>query len=36
LKNAIITQKDSVPPATLDRLGLLVGKYFDSEQKAGI
>ncbi len=35
LKNAIITQKDSVPPATLERLKLLVGKYFDSEQKAG-
>jgi len=35
LKNAIITQKSAVPPATLDRLRLLVGKYFDSEQKAG-
>ena len=35
LKNAIITQKNTVPPATLDRLRLLVGKYFDSEQKAG-
>jgi 5'-methylthioadenosine phosphorylase len=35
LKNAIITQKDAVAPATLDRLHLLVGKYFDSEQKAG-
>jgi len=35
LKNAIITQKDAVPAATLDRLRLLVGKYFDSEQKAG-
>ena len=35
LKNAIITQKNAVPPATLDRLRLLVGKYFDSEQKAG-
>jgi 5'-methylthioadenosine phosphorylase len=35
LKNAIITQKDVVPPATLERLKLLVGKYFDSEQKAG-
>jgi hypothetical protein len=34
LKNAIITQKDTVPQATLDRLRLLVGKYFDSE-KAG-
>jgi 5'-methylthioadenosine phosphorylase len=35
LKNAIITQKNTVPPATLERLRLLVGKYFESEQKAG-
>ena len=35
LKHAIITQKNVVPPATLERLKLLVGKYFDSEQKAG-
>ena len=35
LKNAIITQKTAVPPATLERLQLLVSKYFDSEQKAG-
>jgi 5'-methylthioadenosine phosphorylase len=35
LAHAIITQKSAVPPATLDRLKLLVGKYFDSEQKAG-
>ncbi len=35
LKNAIITQKIAVPKATLERLRLLVGKYFDSEQKAG-
>ena len=35
LKNAIITQKSAVPKATLERLRLLVGKYFDSEQKAG-
>ena len=35
LKNAIITQKGAVPSATLERLRLLVGKYFDSEQKAG-
>lgn len=35
LKNAIITQKSAVPPATLERLRLLVGKYFESEQKAG-
>ncbi|HZP24389.1 MAG TPA: S-methyl-5'-thioadenosine phosphorylase [Terriglobales bacterium] len=35
LKNAIITQKSAVPPATLERLRLLVGKYFDSEKKAG-
>ena len=33
LKNAIITQKSAVPPDTLDRLWLLVGKYFDSEQR---
>ncbi len=35
LKNAIITQKSAVPAATLNKLRLLVGKYFDSEQKAG-
>jgi len=35
LKNAIITSKDAVPPATLERLRLLVGKYFDSAKKAG-
>jgi 5'-methylthioadenosine phosphorylase len=35
LKNAIITHKETVPAATLERLNLLVGKYFDSEQKAG-
>ena len=35
LKNAIITQKSMVPPATLERLRLLVGKYFESEKKAG-
>ena len=35
LKNAILTQKSAVPAATLDRLHLLVGKYFDSEKKAG-
>ena len=35
LKNAIITHKSAVPAATLQRLHLLVGKYFDSEQKAG-
>lgn len=35
LKNAILTQKSAVPAATLERLRLLVGKYFDSEQKAG-
>jgi len=35
LKNAILTQKSAVPAATLERLHLLVGKYFDSEQKAG-
>ena len=35
LKNAIITQKSAVPPDTLERLRLLVGKYFDSEQKVG-
>jgi len=35
LKNAIITQKDFVPAATLERLKLLVDKYLNSEQKAG-
>ncbi|HUI84204.1 MAG TPA: S-methyl-5'-thioadenosine phosphorylase [Candidatus Binatia bacterium] len=35
LKSAIITEKSVVPPATLERLRLLVGRYFDSEQKAG-
>ncbi len=35
LKNAIITQKSAVPAAALQRLHLLVGKYFDSEKKAG-
>ena len=35
LKNAILTQKSVVTAATLERLRLLVGKYFDSEQKAG-
>jgi 5'-methylthioadenosine phosphorylase len=35
LKNAIITQKNVVPAATLQRLKLLVGKYFNSEEKAG-
>ena len=35
LKHAIITQKDAVPPEALERLKLLVGKYFDSEKKAG-
>ena len=35
LSHAIITQKETVPPATLERLKLLVGKYFDSEKKVG-
>ena len=35
LKHAIITQKNAVPPATLERLKLIVDKYFDSEEKAG-
>jgi 5'-methylthioadenosine phosphorylase len=35
LKHAIITQKNAVPAATLERLKLLVGKYFNSEEKAG-
>ena len=35
LSHAIITQKIAVPQATLQRLKLLVGKYFDSEEKAG-
>ncbi len=35
LKHAIITQKSAVPAATLQKLQLLVGKYFNSEEKAG-
>jgi len=35
LSHAIITQKDAVPPAALERLKLLVGKYFEPEKKAG-
>jgi len=35
LSHAIITQKESVPPGTLERLQLLVGKYFESEKKVG-
>jgi 5'-methylthioadenosine phosphorylase len=35
LGHAIITDKKAVPPATLERLRLLVGKYFDSEKKTG-
>jgi 5'-methylthioadenosine phosphorylase len=35
LKHAIITQRNVVPAATLERLKLLVGKYFDSQEKAG-
>ena len=35
LSHAIITQKDTVPAATLQKLKLIVGKYFDSEQKPG-
>jgi 5'-methylthioadenosine phosphorylase len=33
LSHAIITQKDKVPAATLERLKLLVGKYFGNETK---
>jgi 5'-methylthioadenosine phosphorylase len=35
LKHAIITQKDAVPAATLERLKLIVGKYFNSQEKSG-
>jgi 5'-methylthioadenosine phosphorylase len=35
LKHAIITHKEAVAPAALERLRLLVGKYFDTEKKAG-
>ena len=35
LSHAIITQKDAVPKATLERLKLIVGKYFESEQQTG-
>jgi 5'-methylthioadenosine phosphorylase len=31
LKNAIITQKNVVPPGTLERVRLLIGKYFETE-----
>jgi 5'-methylthioadenosine phosphorylase len=33
LATAIITNKDAVPPATRNKLDLIIGKYF--EQKAG-
>jgi 5'-methylthioadenosine phosphorylase len=33
LSHAIITEKDKVPAATLERLKLLVGKYFENEKK---
>jgi 5'-methylthioadenosine phosphorylase len=33
LSHAIITQKDKVPAATLARLKLIVGKYFENEKK---
>jgi 5'-methylthioadenosine phosphorylase len=33
LSHAIITQKDKVPAATLERLKLIVGKYFENETK---
>ena len=33
LGHAIITQKDKVPAATLERLKLIVGKYFTNEMK---
>src|SRR5271157_495950 len=35
LKNAIITQKNVVPAATLERLRLIVGRYFENEKKTG-
>jgi 5'-methylthioadenosine phosphorylase len=35
LQHAIITQKDTVPAATLQRLKLIVGKYFNSSEKTG-
>jgi len=33
LKNAILTQYDMIPPATLERLELIVGKYVGIERK---
>ncbi len=33
LKHAIITDKSKVPAATLERLKLIVGKYFEKESK---
>jgi len=35
LKHAIITHKDAVPAATLERLKLIVGRYFENEKKPG-
>jgi len=35
LQHAIITQRDVVPAATLERLRLIVGKYFNSQEKSG-
>jgi 5'-methylthioadenosine phosphorylase len=35
LKHAIITHKEAVPAATLDRLRLIVGRYFESEKRPG-
>jgi 5'-methylthioadenosine phosphorylase len=33
LGHAILTQRDKVPAATLERLKLIVGKYFENEKK---
>src|SRR5215469_11454611 len=33
LSHAIITQKNKVPAATLERLKLIVGKYFENQKK---
>jgi 5'-methylthioadenosine phosphorylase len=35
LKHAIITSRDVVPAATLKRLQLIVGKYFNSQKESG-
>jgi 5'-methylthioadenosine phosphorylase len=35
LKHAIITHKEAVPAATFERLRLIIGRYFEHEEKSG-